>query len=197
MTAQASAEVVQAHSVLFAAQSHTTPSNAVSAVCINLDVLIYNRCMLTFWCHVLACVLSLLQIRYVPAPPSPLQRASAVSSAPSLLPTRQIPSPPQHQYVPMPLTIFATGACFCIVPNVQPTDTCLPELLDPETAQDCTDLQSLVHRLDLERVFRDDRCVWSFVDYDDGQAVLVVQDVKSSTYGCILPGVLISIAAAL
>ncbi|KAA6425234.1 MAG: hypothetical protein FRX49_04729 [Trebouxia sp. A1-2] len=48
------------------------------------------------------------QIWYVPAPPSPLQRASAASSAPSLLPTRQIPSPPQHQYVPMPLTNFAT-----------------------------------------------------------------------------------------
>ncbi|DBB09856.1 TPA: hypothetical protein ACH3X3_15268 [Trebouxia sp. C0006] len=48
------------------------------------------------------------QIRYVPAPPSPLQRASAATSAPSLLPTRQIPSPPQHQYVPMPLTNFAT-----------------------------------------------------------------------------------------
>ncbi|KAL0020441.1 hypothetical protein WJX77_003488 [Trebouxia sp. C0004] len=48
------------------------------------------------------------QIRYVPAPPSPLQRASAASTAPSLLPTRQIPSPPQHQYVPMPLTNFAT-----------------------------------------------------------------------------------------
>ena len=53
--------------------------------------------------------LSVLQVRYVPAPPSPLSRGSAASTAPSLLPTRQIPSPPQHQYVPVPLTNFATG----------------------------------------------------------------------------------------
>lgn len=53
--------------------------------------------------------LSVVQVRYVPAPPSPLSRGSAASTAPSLLPTRQIPSPPQHQYVPVPLTNFATG----------------------------------------------------------------------------------------
>ncbi len=130
-----------------------TPFNTV--LHINLDVLHVQQFIIR--CHVPSCTLSLLQIRYVPAPPSPLQRASAASTAPSLLPTRQIPSPPQHQYVPMPLTNFATGACFCIVANVESTDTCFPKLLDPETnPQGCTDLQSLVKRLDhLEHMFCD------------------------------------------
>ncbi len=45
----------------------------------------------------------------------------------------------------------------CIVSNVKSTDTFYPKLLHPETSpQGCTDLQSLVKRLDhLEHVFCD------------------------------------------